>query len=90
MRLTRMKALIQFMQIIIILITFYLILTALGFGWNEKKEDYIQCGYTAFKCPDGYTQEFIGGQCMRCFIPKPMQPFQIDWEEICKLQMSTS
>lgn len=30
--------------------------------------DYVTCGMAAV-CPIGYDTAFIGGQCMRCYIP---------------------
>lgn len=57
---------------------------------TKESSDFIQCGIFNQVCPNGYETQFIGGQCLRCFIRDNNTIEYINMTKICeKFQIPT-
>ena len=51
------------------LIALFALMLLSGCVEKESASDFTQCGIMYQVCPEGYETQFIGGQCMRCYLP---------------------
>ena len=52
-------------------------------GCGEIPDDYVVCGMIA-SCPETHKETFIGGQCMRCYIPSNVTIEPFNMTKICE------